>query len=369
MLLTEKLSYLGVVLPNLTLLPPWWKARRQPRRFAAGNGLEAHWHETWPEDPRLATAWNELVRARPSGTAFQSPAWQEALARPYVRAGRFRLLTISEHLDLVGALPLQLNPGGRLETLGSMISDYLEPPVDPHLTGNVWDAICYALLRLPGVDVNEVTIHNVRRDALDFDLLCAAARRRNFDVALVQTAAATRVALAPTWDAYLGRLGGHDRKEIRRKLRKAVEQAGAELVTAKTETDVTAALENVFEYMRQAGGSKGAKARWTYRPMFKRIARPLLRAGQLQVHTLRLEGRDAAGLICFPGHDGPLVWAAGFDHAMSKWSPGIVLFAMTMQRAIAQGATCFDLLRGQQRYKSELGAVDAPVYRVTLRRR
>ena len=52
-----------------------------------------------------------------------------------------------------------------------------------------------------------------------------------------------------------------------------------------------------------------------------------------------------------------------------KWSPGIVLFAMTMQRAIEQGATSFDLLRGQQRYNSELGAVDTPVYRVTLKRR
>jgi len=42
---------------------------------------------------------------------------------------------------------------------------------------------------------------------------------------------------------------------------------------------------------------------------------------------------------------------------------------MTIQRAIEQGATCFDLLRGQQRYKSELGATDAPVYRVTLKRK
>ena len=73
---------------------------------------------------------------------------------PYVRAGRFRLLTISEHLNLVGVLPLKLNPGGRLETLGSMISDYLEPPIDPHVTRDVWEAICYALLRMPGIDVN-----------------------------------------------------------------------------------------------------------------------------------------------------------------------------------------------------------------------
>jgi CelD/BcsL family acetyltransferase involved in cellulose biosynthesis len=61
------------------------------------------------------------------------------------------------------------------------------------------------------------------------------------------------------------------------------------------------------------------------------------------------------------------MWAGGFDSECSKWSPGIVLFAMTMRAAIESGAKYFDLLRGQSRYKSELGAVDRPLMRVTLR--
>jgi CelD/BcsL family acetyltransferase involved in cellulose biosynthesis len=84
---------------------------------------------------------------------------------------------------------------------------------------------------------------------------------------------------------------------------------------------------------------------------------------------LRLEGRDAAGVICLPGPTGPLAWAVAFDGDMSRWSPGIVLFAMTIQRAIGQGATCLDLLRGQQRYKSELGAADASIYQAVIKRR
>ena len=61
------------------------------------------------------------------------------------------------------------------------------------------------------------------------------------------------------------------------------------------------------------------------------------------------------------------MWAGGFDTECAKWSPGIVLFAMTIRAAIESGATYFDLLRGQSRYKSELGAVDRVLMRLTLK--
>jgi hypothetical protein len=41
---------------------------------------------------------------------------------------------------------------------------------------------------------------------------------------------------------------------------------------------------------------------------------------------------------------------------------------MVIQRAIAGGARYFDLMRGEARYKSNLGAVDSSIYRVTLDR-
>ena len=249
-----------------------------------------------------------------------------------------------------------------------MISDYTDPLVDGDQAEAVWSSVALSMMRLPGTDVRTLTLHNVHKEQLAFDALANAAKQHGFALDADEIAFAGRVPLARSWDEYLATLGGHDRKEIRRKLRNAQTKANAQLVVATSEHDIIPALDLVFSYMRQAGGAKGIKAQWTYRPMFKRAAGPLARAGQLRVYTLRLEDRDAAGLICFPGKDGPMLWAVGYDNAMCKWSPGIVLFAMAIQHAIGEGATCFDLLRGQQRYKSELGAIDSPVYRVTLKR-
>jgi CelD/BcsL family acetyltransferase involved in cellulose biosynthesis len=365
---SEKLSYLGVVLPNLTGIQSSWRARNQPRRFSTVGGLAAHWHDTMPEDSQLVMSWDHLVRALPSATAFHTSAWQAALARPYIRAGRYRLLTVHDGAEVVGVLPLQLNPGGVVETLGSMISDYLEPLVAERKAAAVWTSIVQAVGQLPGIEVNQVVLHNIRPECVNLPVITMAAARNGFAATSEPVAVTTRVPLAGTWDEYLSRLGGHDRKEIRRKIRNAQAKANAELVIPTTEADVGNGLDNVFTYMRHAGGAKGMKAQWTYRPLFKRATSGLLAAERLRIYTLRLNGADAAGLICFPGSSGPLLWAAGFDPHMSKHSPGIVLFGLALQHAISERASHFDLLRGQQRYKSELGAVESPVHRITLKR-
>ena len=74
-------------------------------------------------------------------------------------------------------------------------------------------------------------------------------------------------------------------------------------------------------------------------------------------------------MIGFPSAAGPMMWAAGFDPELASWSPGIVLFALTIRRAIDGNAKSFDLLRGQMRYKDELGVKDYQLRRLTLSRK
>jgi CelD/BcsL family acetyltransferase involved in cellulose biosynthesis len=183
-----------------------------------------------------------------------------------------------------------------------------------------------------------------------------------------ESAIVSRISLPATWDEYLARLDAHERKEIRRKLRNAESKAGARLVVARGQEDVPAALDKTLALMRQGGWTKSMKVHWAYRPLFSRAVSALVRGGWLEVHLLRLEERNVAGLISFPCRSGPLLWGAGFDAEARSWSPGIVLFAMAIQRAIAGGARYFDLMRGEARYKSNLGAVDSPICRVTLDR-
>jgi CelD/BcsL family acetyltransferase involved in cellulose biosynthesis len=364
MKLLEKLSYLGVVLPTFSSL---LNGGGDPFDAAGVDGVNVRLYRGWPGNPKLIENWSALARSAPCGSVFQSPAWQGAVARAFIRVGRYRLCTVHRGDSLRAVLPLQIGAGGMLETPGEMISDYLEPLVEDEGAETSWRSML-RMVRLECGDGAPIVLHNLSADGTCRAKLRAIAGDEGFAIEETDSGASGRIPLKPTWDEYLATLAGKERKELKRKLKNATTQAGArfDCISAPGPA-LDAELERVFGYMEAAGGAKGLKSRWTYRPIFRKVAAELAAAGNLKVYRLTLEDKPAAGLICFPSANGPLMWAGGFDSELAKWSPGIVLFAMTIRAAIEGGASYFDLLRGQCRYKSELGAVDYPLKRVTLK--
>jgi len=364
--LLDKLSYLGVVLPTFSSL----LQGGDPFDAIGVDGLNVRLYRDWPANPTLLEDWDHLASALPHGGVFQSPTWQGAVARPFIRVGRYRLCAVQRGDALKAVLPLQVGAGGILETPGEMISDYLEPLVageaEPDAIESSWRSML-RMLRLEAGDAAPIVLHNVTVDGSCRATLSAIAPQEGYTLEETDTGAAARIPLAATWEDYLATLDGRERKELKRKLKNATSGAGARLESVFTPgVELHAELERVFRYMEAAGGAKGVKARWTYRPIFRRVAAQLAWTGRLKVYRLMLNDQPAAGLICFPSRNGPMMWAGGFDVEYANWSPGIVLFAMTIRDAIESGAKSFDLLRGQSRYKSELGAVDYPLKRLML---
>jgi CelD/BcsL family acetyltransferase involved in cellulose biosynthesis len=364
--LDEKLFYFNLALPRWS--PSQWFSRSQAASGNAVDGLAAQWHDRWPEDAGFAAEFDVLLRSRPFASAFHTPDWQGAVARPFIRVGRYRLLSIRDEKGLAGVLPLWIRSDDVLESAGALISDYLEPLLREGDETAVWTACLRAMGGTPGVQPKGLVLHNVRTEFIAPDALQAAAAQEGFSLQIESVTKAQRVPLQDSWDAFLAGLGAHDRKEIRRKLRNAESKAGARLLVADKEDEVLPALETTLSFMRRVSGRKGLKAQWSYRPIFSRAGPGLARGGWLRVYLLELQGRVSAGTICFPSAHGPLLWGTGFDEAMRAWSPGIVLFSMAMRHAIGEGARNFDFLRGEARYKAELGAVESPISRITLTR-
>jgi CelD/BcsL family acetyltransferase involved in cellulose biosynthesis len=63
-----------------------------------------------------------------------------------------------------------------------------------------------------------------------------------------------------------------------------------------------------------------------------------------------------------------MYYNAGVDPEARYLSPGVVLIAGLVRRALEAGAKRFDFLRGDESYKYEWGAVDEPVQRLLVRR-
>lgn len=368
--LSDKLArawaYVGY---GMQMLPPMLLPifpNRDAIREVTTHDRVVRYYRHWPACPKLLRDWDTLSVRVPGATAFQSPPWQSAIARFADSLGRLRLITVHQGDRLLAVVPLERNSRNEWRTPGQLTTDYLQPLVDPDQAAGTWRAILDAIRAFSGDSLDSISFELVARDSAFREQLSTLPASTGFRVVDEVVSNATVIPLAATWDAYLAKLDGHDRKELRRKIRKAEEKGGAQLVTSTSPLSIEHSLKDVFSLMEANGGGKGRKAKWLFRPHFRAAAPALGESGRLIVYQLFLGHRHAASVIALPTHTHQILWCGAMDHALCEWSPGIVLFGMIFRQAIAKGQTQIDLLRGQYPYKYALGGQDVPLHRLTL---
>jgi CelD/BcsL family acetyltransferase involved in cellulose biosynthesis len=333
------------------------------------GSLRAQCHMDWPTDPALIQSWNRLVDAAPFATSFHSPAWQQAVVETQAKEGRLRLITVWQGDRLVAVFPLNIRDDGLLETLAPGVSDYLDPLIAPEIESDVWRILMKVFARLREGKWKGVTLHNIRDNAPCRALLPEIAAAEGFSFEARTDQACPCIALPATWDGYLATLDAHERKETRRKINKAMTKGNGRLVRCSGDpAEIKGSLATALSLMEQAPGEKGEAVKKTLRPLLERAAPALIADGRLWLTTLYINDQPAACTLQFPQSSGPQLYNCGFDSAMREWSSGVVLTAQIIQMAIESGAQVFDLLRGEEPYKYKLGAINRPLWMISLRK-
>jgi len=91
---------------------------------------------------------------------------------------------------------------------------------------------------------------------------------------------------------------------------------------------------------------------------------PLAPTGRLRLGIVRAHDEDAAVLFAFAYGDTLALYNAAYDPALSSLSLGIASHSFAVRDAIAQGFKIYDLLRGDEPYKYDLGAHDRWLWRL-----
>lgn len=171
------------------------------------------------------------------------------------------------------------------------------------------------------------------------------------------------------FDAYLATLGKKTRHEIRRKIRRA---EGAGEISLADSDDPLADLETFIDLHQKKWGERGLfpptlggdQSRVFVRRLFEEHGTD----GPLRLSFLTVGERRIAAGIHFRTSNGFLYYNAGVDPDARELSPGVVMIAAYIQRAIAEGCSRLDFLRGNEPYKYIWGAVDEPIQRLLVRR-
>jgi CelD/BcsL family acetyltransferase involved in cellulose biosynthesis len=90
--------------------------------------------------------------------------------------------------------------------------------------------------------------------------------------------------------------------------------------------------------------------------------------GRLEVATLYADDRPVAAYLSFREAARLLLYNSGYDPRYGDYSAGFALLVYRIRQAIEEGVQTFDFLRGDERYKYDLGAQDQFIYRVIIRK-
>jgi CelD/BcsL family acetyltransferase involved in cellulose biosynthesis len=315
----------------------------------------------------LRAEWDALSTRADLATTFQSSTWLMDGIGPTLRPAALRLFTVKQSEKLIAVLPFELTANGFLDNAGYNVSDYLDPLIDERRGREAWRGLLSLLAELWDRNIRGLTLHNVRPEAPTRQILRDVAPEFGFvcDEAVVGNAA--RLKVPGTWEEYLEALDAHERKELRRKIRKAETQANARLAVIDQSSFQAGHLNTALDLIEAANQEKAEWLRVHVRPLLQRVGAQLALEGRMRLHMLMLNDAAAACVIEFPSKQGPLLYNSGFDPNQRQWSPGAVTFGMLIRDSIARGAKVVDFLRGREEYKYRLGAVDEPLYRLSLR--
>ena len=210
---------------------------------------------------------------------------------------------------------------------------------------------------------SRVLLEYVPDDTPTLDAMSEILRTSGYHVTREKLVTSPRIALAADFETYVQSLGKKERHELRRKLRRFESAPGTSFRWA-IDHERPAVLDRFFELHRLSKGDKAAFMTDSTEAFFRDLADALAAAGWLRLGVVRAYDEDAAVLFAFAYGDTLALYNAAYDPALGALSLGIASHAFAVRDAIAQGFKIYDLLRGDEPYKYDLGAVDRWLWRL-----
>jgi CelD/BcsL family acetyltransferase involved in cellulose biosynthesis len=313
--------------------------------------------------------WNRLLAQARQPSVFLSWQWQTAWARAFVAERPLHLLRVSDDAGtFAGLLPLYDEGAGLRRFVGGVdVSDYLDLIVPAGREEDVWQA----LLQHRAGDTTEWDLHAIRAASPTLDILPRLCPAAGIRAQVEREDRCPVLELPASWDAYLERLSGKDRHELRRKIRKLERELPGTSVRSHASPEGWDGALAAFLQLHRL--SKAGKARFMDERMeafFRDATHALAARGWARLWFLDWDGAAVASFLCLEtgssGGGSVGLYNSGFDPLHAKLAPGIVLLAHVIRDAIDRGVAVFDFLRGEEPYKYAFGPTAQDLFRVRV---
>ncbi len=313
----------------------------------------------------ITDEWRDLAAASTAGSVFGTPAWQRAWWESCRSSEELLLLSFRTGGEAKGIAPL-MRAGDTVQFIGhSDLCDYHE-----FLLADGTEAEFYPCLvdELITTDWRTLELDGLTEDSPTLKHLPDLARQRGLYVEQTLEEVSPKVSLPSTWEEYQGSLRKKDRHELRRKLRRLTGAGETSCYAVSDAGALTQDVSSLLELLRNSGEAKAAFLTPEREQFFHTMAAAMSQEGYLKLFFLELDGVRVAASFLFDYKDAYYLYNSGYDVNYGFLSVGLLLKALCLQDAIEQGKREFDLLRGPEGYKYDLGGKDQGVYKLVIRR-
>lgn len=308
----------------------------------------------------LRDEWRALFD-RSRAAPFLSWEWLSAWQRHLGEGRTPRIVCVRRGGELVGVLPLgeerlALVPGAqvrRLSFLGERWggADYLDVLAPAGEEATVAQAIFGHLAESATFDV--LDLDGLAADAASVALLGSRfAEDGRYRQAITPRYTCPQVDLAGTWNEVLKRSKRADNFKRRLKQLRATE--GFERRVVRDPGDAVAAFERflaLHEARWAVQGGSDAMGRPAIQAFHRDVVVRLAERGWLRFEEVWAEGACRASIYGIDNGATYCFYQSGYDPAWAKKSVGLVCLGLSIEDAVARGATRYDFLRGTETYK------------------
>jgi len=311
------------------------------------------------EPAELGPGWSALAASRQPPSIFLTPEWI-GVARAHDRTQPITLAAGDQ-----GVAALAREDDGTITFAGGHLTDEQDVVArSGHETGVATSVARWiAEQRPPRVRLEYVPEERPTLAAFD-----AVLSEAGYRVTRARQTVSPVLGLPQSYETYVQSLGKKERHELRRKVRR-LEGAGPATFRFAADAERATVLDRFFALHRLSRGEKAGFMTADVERFFRDVADALAPLDRLRLGVLTFDGADVAVLFGFAIGKVIALYNAAYDPGLASLSVGIISHAWAIREAIARGYTTYDLLRGDEPYKYDLGARDRWLARLDAERR
>lgn len=273
------------------------------------------------------------------------------------------ILTGYRQGKLIGISPLRINRRTAAFIGGGNVCDYQDMIVtsDDH---QAFFAAILSYLKTNGV--RSLELDALRHDSVSLTGFSNTAEQMGYAANCDQVAISYEMALPRTWESYLFMLGGKQRHEIRRKLRRLNEAGDVRHRVVKRPDEIP---ENMDTFLSLFSASRPDKSEFMTDQMasfFLLLAQRMAERGFLRLSFLDIDEVPAAAVMGFDYHHTIFLYNSGYNRRFRHLSAGLLSKVYSIKDSIERGRRRYDLLKGNEVYKKRLGGTPVPLYRLRI---